>query len=150
MTLKEQINSEFVTAFKARNERKKSALSMLKAKITEGEKANKNTELTDAEVMKVILAQVKQRKQSIEEFTKAGRTELVEKEIAELESIEAFLPKQMSDSEIEAEVRVLIQRFPEVSTNRNALIGKTMGAFNKEFQGKAEPQKVKAIIESIL
>jgi len=150
MTLKEQINSEFVTAFKARNERKKSALSMLKAKITEGEKANKNTELTDAEVMKVILAQVKQRKQSIEEFTKAGRTELVEKEIAELESIEAFLPKQMSDSEIEAEVRVLIQRFPEVSTNRNALIGKTMGAFNKEFQGKAEPQKVKAIIESLV
>lgn len=56
----------------------------------------------------------------------------------------------MTDSEIETQIRSLIKLFPEISANRNALVGKTIGAFNKQFPGQAEPQKVKSIIESMV
>ena len=150
MTLKERIQTDYIQAMKAKNENAKSALNSVKAQITVAEKANANQSLDDVQVLKVLTSAIKQRKQSIDAFQLAGRIELVEKETAEMKVLESYLPKQMTDSEIESEVRLLMQSFPEVSTNRNALIGKTMGAFTKQFPGKAEPQKVKAIIESLV
>lgn len=150
MTLKERIQKDFITAMKAKDENAKNTLNSVKAQITVAEKANGNVSLDDAQTLKVITSAIKQRKQSIDAFVLAGRDELVRKETDEMLVLEAYLPKQMSPSEIEAAVRVLIQSFPEVSTNRNALIGKTMGAFNKQYQGQAEPQAVKAVIESLV
>jgi uncharacterized protein YqeY len=150
MTLKERIQNDFIQAMKAKNEIAKTTLNSIKAQITVAEKANGNVSLEDAQTLKVITSAIKQRKQSIEAFTLAGRDELVSKENAEMSVLEAYLPKQMSQSEIESVVRVLVQSFPEVATNRNALIGKTMGAFTKQYQGQAEPQTVKAVIESLV
>jgi uncharacterized protein YqeY len=150
MTLKERIQNDFIQAMKAKNEIAKTTLNSVKAQITVAEKANGNVSLEDAQTLKVITSAIKQRKQSIEAFTLAGRDELVSKENAEMSVLEAYLPKQMSQSEIESVVRVLVQSFPEVATNRNALIGKTMGAFTKQYQGQAEPQTVKAVIESLV
>ena len=150
MTLKEKIQSDFIQAMKAKDVNAKSALNSVKAQITVVEKANANQPLDDVQTLKVLTSAIKQRKQSIEAFQLAGRVELVEKETAEMKILESYLPKQMTESEIESEVRLLMQSFPEVSTNRNALIGKTMGAFTKQFPGQAEPQKVKAIIESLV
>lgn len=149
MSLKATIYADFMTAFKAKDEKAKSALSMLKAKITEAEKANKNQELNDADVLKVILSSVKQRKQSIDEFTKGGRPDLVEKESAELTVLEAYLPKQMSRDEIAAELRTILAGFG-AGDPLNKKVGQSMGLFNKKFPGMADPKVVKEVIDSLV
>jgi uncharacterized protein YqeY len=148
MSLVKQVNDDFVVAFKQKDTIGKMALGNLKSKLSDAEKIKKS-ELTDEEALKVIVSIAKTRNQSIQEFTKAGRMDLVENEKLELEVIEKYLPKQMTEDEIETEVRSLIQEM-EVVTNPQVLIGKTMGAFNKKFQGRADVQKVKKIIEEIV
>ena len=150
MSIKEKVQLDFVNAMKAKDVIVKAALSGLKSKITEAEKANGNKELSDDEVIKVITSAIKQRKQSVEEFTKGGRADLSDKESGEILVLEVYLPKQMSDEEIKIAVNEIIVSFPDTSANRNALIGKTMGAFNKKFTGKADNSKVKTIIESLI
>jgi uncharacterized protein YqeY len=149
MSLKATIYADFMTAFKAKDEKAKSALSMLKAKITEAEKNNKNQELSNAEVLKVILSSVKQRKQSIEEFAKGGRPDLVEKEAAELTVLEAYLPKQMTRDEITAELKTILAGFG-ASDPINKKVGQSMGLFNKKFPGMADAKVVKEVIDSLV
>jgi uncharacterized protein YqeY len=149
MTLKEQIQSKFIEAMKAKDDVSKSALSGLKAKITEAEKANGNISLGDTEIVKVVSSAIKQRKQSVDAFEQAGRTDLVDKEKGEILVLEAFLPKQMTEEEIEKAVREIILGMPDVSTNPNALQGKTMGAFNKAYSGQADSKVVMEIIKKV-
>ena len=147
MTLKEKINTDYIAAFKAKDTIGKSALSGLKSKILEAEKAGPaGTELSDADVLSIVISTVKQRKQSVEEFTKAGRMDLVDQEVLELEPIGSYLPKQMSDSEITSSVIEIIAEFDRATLNIQALTGKAIGAFNKKFPGMASPVRVKEII----
>lgn len=147
MTLKEKINADYIVAFKAKDTIGKSALSGLKSKILEAEKAGPaGTELSDADVLKIVISTLKQRKQSVEEFTKAGRMDLVEQETLELKPIESYLPKQMEDSEITSAVIELISEFDGSNLNIQALTGKVIGAFNKRFPGMTSPIRVKEII----
>jgi len=149
MSIKVRVQTDFVLAMKAKNETAKAALSGLKAKITEAEKANGNRELVDAEDIKVITSAIKQRKQSVDEFIKGGREDLASKESGEILVLEAYMPKQMTDEEITAEITKILANF-EGETNRVAKMGRTMGAFNKAFVGKADNAKVKSIIESLV
>jgi len=149
MTLKEQIQSKFIEAMKAKDDVSKSALSGLKAKITEAEKANGNISLGDTEIVKVVSSAIKQRKQSVDAFEQAGRTDLVDREKGEIIVLEYFLPKQMSEESIETAVREIISSLPDVATNTNALQGKTMGAFNKAYPGQADPKVVMEIIKKV-
>ena len=147
MTLKEKINADYIAAFKAKDTIGKSALSGLKSKILEAEKAGPaGTELSDADVLKIVISTVKQRKQSVEEFTKAGRMDLVDQEVLELEPIESYLPKQMNDSELTEAVKNVISEFADANISVQALTGKTIGAFNKKFPGMADPIRLKEII----
>ena len=148
VTLKKRIEQDFIQAFKANEERKKSALSMLKAKIIEGEKANKNQPLSEDEVLKVILASVKQRKQSIEEFQKAGRTDLVEKESGELAAIEVYLPSQMTEDEIRAKALEILSTM-NPGDPKTKRVGMTMGVFNKNFRGMFDTNILKKLLEEI-
>lgn len=150
MTLKEQIQTEFVTAMKAKDEVAKSALSGLKAKITEAEKANGNVSLGDTEIVKVVSSAIKQRKQSVDAFEQAGRSDMAQNEKNEIIVLEKFLPTQMSESDIEKEVREIISGMPDLSANTNALQGKTMGYFNKKFPGQADPKLVMEIIKKVI
>lgn len=143
--LKQKIQADFVTAMKEKNETSKAALSGLKAKITEAEKANGNKELDDNGVLKVLANAIKQRKQSIEAF--AGRQDLVDKETAEMLVFESYMPAQMSEAEITEKVTSIMNILSV--NNRNQKIGMTIGAFNKQYTGQADPAKVKSIIESI-
>lgn len=150
MTLKERINADYIAAFKAKDTIGKSALSGLKSKILEAEKAGPagpaGTELSDADVLKIVIGTIKQRKQSVEEFTKANRMDLVEQELLELTPIEAYLPKQMDDKEIAEAVKCIISELEDTNISVQALTGKAIGAFNKKFPGMANPIKVKEII----
>lgn len=150
MNLKQQIQSDFVQAMKSKDEDGKRAISSLKAKITEAEKANKNTELTDTEVIKVVSSAIKQRKQSYEEYTKFGRTDLADVESKDISILERYLPKQMNETEIEIAVREIIQSFSTVITNPNALIGRTVGEFNKKYVGLADVETVKKVVASLV
>lgn len=148
VTLKKRIEQDFIQAFKANEERKKSALSMLKAKIIEGEKANKNQPLSEDEVLKVILASVKQRKQSIEEFQKAGRKDLAEKESRELAAIEVYLPSQMTEDEIRAKALEILSTM-NPGDPKTKRVGMTMGVFNKNFRGMFDTNILKKLLEEI-
>jgi uncharacterized protein YqeY len=149
MELKERINADYITAFKEKNVIAKSALSGLKAKILEAEKAGPaGTELSDGELFKILLSNVKQRKQSIEAFTNAGRTDLVEQELSELSIIDIYLPKMMTDDEIESALLELVKSLPE-EFNKQKVMGMLMGNFNKKYPGLADGKTLKQIVEKI-
>ncbi len=110
-------------------------------------KQRKPTEmLTDEEAMSVIKRQVKQRKDSIEQFTKGGRPELADAEKAELAILETYLPKMMSQDEI----RVIAEKKKaELGVADKAGAGKLMGAVMKETKGMADGGDVKAVVEAM-
>jgi uncharacterized protein YqeY len=149
-TLKEQIQKDFITAMKAKDETTKRTLSSFKAKITEAEKANKNTELTDSEVIKVLNSAIKQRKQSFDEYTKYGRTESAQSEMDEITVLQRYLPKQMTEVEVEVAVRELVINFQDVVTNSQALAGRLIGEFNKKYTGLSDIETVKRIVNKIV
>jgi len=150
MTLKEKIQSDFITAMKAKDEVGKRALSAFKAKITEAEKADKNIELTDDGVIKVLNSAMKQRRQSYDDYTKFGRDDLAKSELDELKVLELYLPKQMNEDEIALAIRDIIQSFTDTITNPHVLIGKAIGEFNKKYVGKADLILVKKILTNIV
>lgn len=149
-TLKETIQEHFVVAMKAKDENAKSALSGIKAKITEAEKANGNNELTDAEVIKVLTKAIKQRRESQEIYEKAGREELARKEADEALVLERYMPAQMTPQEISDALIEIMQGFSGVITNPNALQGKTIGEFNKKYNGRADIGTVKMLLANLV
>jgi uncharacterized protein YqeY len=151
MSLKEKINTDFIIAMKAKALVVKSALSSVKAKITEGEKLNGNSELSDQEVLKVITTAIKQRKQSYDAFILGGREDLAIKEQEEMKVLEIYLPKQMTEEEIESAVTTIVQEMSAIGlVNSQALIGKTIGEFNKQYQGMADITLVKSIVNKLI
>ena len=148
MILKEQIQKDFISAMKNKDESIKSALSGLKSKITEAEKVN-GSELSDDDILKLINKGIKQREESIRLFINGGRPELAVKESEERIVLMNYLPEQMTDEEIETAVREIMVDLPTM-TNANALSGKTMGEFNKKYQGKADSKRVLDVIKKVV
>jgi len=146
--MKQKIQEAFLAALRSKDETAKSAVSSLKAKITVAEKENKNVPLTDAEIIGVVSKEIKSRTDSIEAFTKGNRPDLASKERAEITVLEQFMPQQMSEADIETEVRRIIPAMGAVTGN--ILVGKTIGAFNKQFKGMADAATVKRVIENVL
>jgi uncharacterized protein YqeY len=150
MTLKEQIQKDFVVAMKAKDENAKSALSSLKAKITEAEKAGFSQNLKDEEVVKVLVKAIKQREESQKIFEDAGRDELARKECDEACVLRRYMPAQMSDQEIADSLIEIMKGFSDTIKNPQALQGKTIGEFNKRFQGRADIGTVKNIVAQLI
>src|SRR5215216_6422755 len=107
MTLNEKIISDLTDAMKAKDAGRLSTLRMVKSNLM-NRKIEKGGELTDEEVTKALLSLVKQRRDSIEQYEKAGRTELAEKEAAEISHIDAYLPQAATSDEINAAVDAAI------------------------------------------
>ena len=107
MSLKEKIISDLTDAMKAKDAGRLSTLRMVKANLM-NRQIEKGGELTDEEVMKALQSLVKQRRDSIEQYEKAGRQELVDKEKAEIDVIEVYLPQAASKEEIEQAVAAAI------------------------------------------
>src|SRR5262250_3965955 len=103
MLLRDQVNSDIAAAMKSKEATRLSALRMLKAAIM-NKGVEKGHDLDDAEVLQVVSSLVKQRRDSIEQFSKAGRTDLVDKETAEIAVLETYLPPAATADEIEAAV----------------------------------------------
>jgi len=147
MNLVEKINQDFVTAFKAKDAVKKSALSGLKSKLAESAKIKKE-DLTDSEALKIIVSNIKQRNQSIAEFTKAGRSDLVEQEQSELSALEAYLPSQLTKDEIFEKVKQLADDLAS-ETNQAKKLGQIKGAFNKLYTGQFDQKDLTEAINEL-
>ena len=128
MSLKEQIIADMTAAMKAKDAARTSTLRMLKAAIMNREKEGVG-ETTDEDVLKLLRSQLKQRRDSVEQYQKAGRQELVDKETAEIGIIESYLPQAASAEEIEAAVAAAI-------TETGATSMKEMGAVMKAAMPK--------------
>ena len=132
MGLNEQVGADIAAAMKARDSSRLSALRMLKAAIM-NKGVEKGHDLDDAEVLQVVASLVKQRRDSIEQFSKAGRTDLVEKETGELTVLQAYLPPSATPEEIDAAVAEAIA---ETGATSPKDMGKVMKAVMPKLAGK--------------
>jgi uncharacterized protein YqeY len=123
----EKIQKDITDAMRARDEQRLSALRMIKAALKNKE-IDKMGALTDQEAQQVLTTMVKQRKDSIDQFTKGGRPELAEKEAAEITIIEAYLPKAVSSEEIQAAVRATIAEMGSPTMKDMGLVMKNVMA----------------------
>jgi uncharacterized protein len=144
MKFKDRIEQELILAAKGKDKITLSSLRMVKSGLHNRE-IDLKRELSDAEFLQLLSSMVKQRKDSIEQFEKGGRADLVEKEQAELKVIEAFLPSQLSDTDLDAAIAEAIH---EVGAQGVRDMGKVMKALMPKVTGRADGkivgEKVKA------
>ena len=138
MTLKKKMDQEMILAAKARDKIRLSALRMLKSGLHNRE-IDLKRELSEAEFLQLLSAMVKQRKESIEQFEKGGRTDLVEKEEAELKVIQEFMPSQMSEAEVDA---IIADAIRETGAAGVRDMGKVMKVLMPKVIGKADGKTV--------
>lgn len=122
-------------------------LRMLRAQILEFEKSGVNREMTDDDDMKILLSSVKKRKESIEQYEKAGRKELAEQEAAEIEIIQTYLPKQMTKEEADVVISKVIT---EVGASSAKDFGRVMPAVMKVLKGKVDGKLINEIVKQKL
>ena len=146
MSLKENLQADIIAAMKARETNKLATLRLLSAAIKQRE-VDSQTTLDDAAVIAVIEKACKQRRESIAQYQQANRLDLVEVEQYELDIISAYLPAQMSDSEINQAVSDAIAQTG--ATNMQDM-GKVMGVLKGALAGKADMSKVSALIKTQL
>ncbi len=147
MNLKEKINSDLKEAMRAKDKVRLETVRSIRALILEFEKSGKDEELTSEKEIALLTSAAKKRKESIEQYENAGRTELAEKEKAELEIIQSYLPKQLSRDEIEAEVKKLAD---EIGATDKKDFPKLMPLAAKTLKGQADGRQIKEIVEHIL
>ena len=149
MSLEITINNEIKAAMLAKEKVRLEALRAIKAAILLAKTAEgaSGEELTDTEVIKIIQKLVKQRKESAEIYTQQNRPELAETEIAEAQAMEVFLPKQMSEDELEDELKKIIS---SVGAMAPSDMGKVMGVATKALAGKADGKAISAMVKKLL
>lgn len=143
----DKINEDYIVAFKAKNELKKSTLNMLKSSVKYIMIEKRGTDLTDADVVDVIAKEVKKRKDSVEQYIAASRKDLADKEQAELEILQAYMPKQMTEEEIG---KLVLDVMAKIGVSTKADTGKVMKELMPQVKGRADGSLVKRVVESKL
>jgi len=138
VTLKKKMDQEMILATKAKDKIRLSALRLLKSGLHNRE-IDLKRELNEAEFLQLLSAMVKQRKDSIEQFEKGGRADLVEKEEAELKVIQEFMPTPMSETELDAMIAEAIRETGAASVRD---MGKVMATLMPKVTGKADGKTV--------
>jgi uncharacterized protein YqeY len=147
MNLKERIDQDLKIAMKSGDKIRLSVVRSIRALILEFEKSGASKELTPEEEIKMLSTAAKKRKESIEQFGNAGRSDLVENEEAELKILMNYLPKQLDENEIKSEVQRLAS---EIGAKTKDDFFKLMPLVMKELKGKADGKIVKSIVENLL
>ncbi|SFT72481.1 hypothetical protein SAMN04489724_1840 [Algoriphagus locisalis] len=150
MSLKQKIESEIKSAMIAKDKTRLGALRAIKSLILlEETKSGAKAEITEEDELKLLTKAAKQRKDSAEIYQQQGRTDLYEVEMAELEVLQEFLPKALTDEEITAAIKAIIAQTGASSPKD---MGKVMGVASKELAGKADgkviSEKVKALLNN--
>ena len=145
-TLRERIQAELHGAMRANAETRKSTLRMLLAAVKNAD-IEARAQLDDAGIMAVIQKQAKQRRESIAEFEKAKRTDLVDREAAELVILEEYLPRQATREDVEAAARAVIA---EVGAAGPRDLGTVMPVLTRQFAGTADGRLISEIVRALL
>ncbi|MEI6845884.1 MAG: GatB/YqeY domain-containing protein [Candidatus Firestonebacteria bacterium] len=146
MGLKEKLDEDLKLAMKAKDELKLSTVRLLKNAINNAELAKKKI-FTDEEVIAVIQSSIKQRKDSIEQYTKGGRAELAAQEETEMKILQAYLPEQLGEEELRKLVKQAVVETGAVSFKE---MGKVMGKLMPLIKGKADNSLVSSIVKEHL
>lgn len=150
MALKDNIMADLKQAMKDKDQDKLRVLRSLKAKILEkeiSERKDGEATISDEQTIEVLMKAAKQRKESIEQFQSGGREDLVENEEKELEIIDSYLPKMLSEEEVRDIAR---QKIEALGAETMADMGKVMGVMMQELKGKAEGGTVSKVVKEEL
>lgn len=148
MELEKQIQADIMNAMKAKETVRLTSLRAIKAAILLAKTAEGATgELTDQDIVKIIQKLVKQRKESAEQYTAAGRPELAENELAEAAAMDVYLPRQLTEAELEAELAKIIA---ETGASKPSDMGKVMGVATKRLAGLADGRAISATVKKLL
>jgi len=146
MSLKARITEDMKAAMKAKEPQRLSAIRLLLAAIKQRE-VDERKDLSDAEIVAVIEKMIKQRRDSIAQYQAANRQDLVDNETFELNLLSGYLPQQLSEAEIAAEVGAAIA---QTGAKGAADMGKVMGALKAKLAGRADMGKVSALVKAKL
>ncbi|WP_419780022.1 GatB/YqeY domain-containing protein [Maridesulfovibrio sp.] len=147
MSLIEQIDKDYIAAFKAKDDVKKAVLRHLKTAIKNRIVELKGETLSDDEVLDLVAKQIKQRKDSIEQYTAAGRPELAEVEAVEVEALSGYMPEQLSEEEIAAAIDKAIA---DLGASSMQDMGKVMKAITAAYKGQVDGKVVSNLVRARL
>jgi uncharacterized protein len=144
--LADKVRADMTAAMKAQEKERLSTLRMLQSSM-KNEQINVGHELSDEEAMTVIRKAMKQREDSIEQYTNAGRTELAEKERSEMELLKTYLPPELTEAEVESGLHEII-----VSTGAQSKkdFGRVMKEATARFKGRVDGKKIQEIVQRLL
>ena len=146
--MEKRIQADMVSAMKAKEIVKLASLRAIKAAIMLAKTAEGATgEIDDAGIVKIIQKLVKQRKESAQQYNDAGRPELAENELAEAAAMEVYLPKQLSEAEVEEQLKAIIA---ETGASKPSDMGKVMGVATKRLAGLAEGRLISTLVKKLL
>ncbi|WP_213301685.1 GatB/YqeY domain-containing protein [Paraburkholderia sacchari] len=146
MSLKDRINDDMKAAMRARESERLATIRLLLAAIKQRE-VDERVTLDDTGITAVVDKMIKQRKDSISQFDAAGRADLVEKENAELQILSAYMPEQLSEAEIAAEVQAAVA---QVGASGPQDMGKVMGVLKPKLAGRADMTAVSGLVKAAL
>jgi uncharacterized protein len=146
MSLKEQISNDIKTAMKEKEVAKRDALRLLSSAMKQIE-VDERKELTDEDVIKIIQKRVKQRNDAMTQYRDAGREDLYEKEFSEAAIFETYLPKQLSDEDLESAIRSVIA---ETGAETMKDIGRVMSAASKTLGAQADGKRINECAKKLL
>ena len=146
MTLKDQITEDMKSAMRAKETARLSAIRLLLAAIKQRE-VDERIVVDDAGVIAILEKMMKQRKDSISQFEKAGRDDLVAIEVGEMDILQAYLPAQLSDTEVAAAVAAAVAA---TGASGPQDMGKVIGALKAQLAGKADMGKVSGLVKAAL
>ena len=146
MTLKEQITEDMKSAMRAKEAERLGTIRLLLAAIKQREVDERIT-VDDAGIIAIIEKLIKQRKDSIEQFQKAGRTDLVDQESKELGILQAYMPAQLSEVEVQAAIQKAIA---DLGASGPQDMGKVIGALKAQLAGKADMGTVSGLVKAAL
>ncbi len=146
MSLKQQLKDDLKTAMREKNIVKRDSIRAINTMIKQIE-VDERKDLNDQEVIKLIQKGVKQRQEAIEQYQNASRDDLVQKEQAQIDVFNEYLPKQLSDEELENQMKDLITQLNATSMKD---IGKIMGSASKKFAGIADGKRINEMAKKLL
>lgn len=148
MALESQIQKDIMEAMKAKDTVRLNAVRSIKSAILLAKTSEGGAkELQDADIIKLIQKLAKQRKEAAEQYVAAGRQELADNEIAEAAVLDTYLPRMLSEEEVEARLREIIS---QTGASSPADMGKVMGVATKQLAGLAEGRTISAIVKRLL
>ena len=147
MSMEQQIQQDIKAAMLAKEKTRLESLRAIKAAILLAKTADGSESIADEAVVKIIQKLVKQRKETAEIYKQQNREELAAQELAEAAAMEVYLPKQLSEDELEAELKKIIA---QVGATGPQDMGKVMGTATKALAGKADGKAISALVKKLL